>query len=222
MRQQVTIIPADAMIIVDGQPLSFAFAAPSGIHAVQWRGTGGHIEYADGKTLNKDLSGQDDYTAHVASFVALWEIENARLEAEANRPPTLEEAKVSKIIQIDAEISATILAGFDYTVDGQILHFSYDTNDQQNFADTANASTFAKMGIPGVPETVTWNGWNIEKGADGKELSRALVRLTLTPDSFLALYMGGALTHKATQMEIGGQRKAAAENAATIEELESI
>jgi hypothetical protein len=137
-------------------------------------------------------------------------------------PPTLEEARAAKIAAIDAETSAAILAGFDYAIDGRTLHFSYDTHDQQNFADTANAATLAMMGVPGVPGSVTWNGWEIKKDAAGKETARSLVRLSLTPETFLALYMGGALTHKGTQMEIGGTRKAAAEAAATVEELEAI
>lgn len=130
--------------------------------------------------------------------------------------PPLETARADKLARIDAETSAAILAGFDYEIDGQVLHFSYDSNDQQNFADTANASLLSKMGVPGVPASVTWNGWKI----DGE--TRTLARLTLTPDAFLALYMGGALTHKATQMEIGGQRKAAAEAATTIEKVNAI
>ena len=138
------------------------------------------------------------------------------------QPPTLDEAKAVKIRQIDAQTAAAILAGFTYEIDGQALHFSYDTNDQQNFADTANASTLALMGVPGIPDTITWNGWKIEKDGEGKEISRSLVRLNLDPQAFLGLYMGGALTHKATQMEIGGMRKAAVEAAVTTQEVENI
>ena len=143
-------------------------------------------------------------------------------EAAELMKPTLEEARAAKIARIDAETSAAIIAGFDYEVEGRVLHFSYDANDQQNFADTANASLLAKMGVPGVPESVTWNGWEIARDEDGAEVSRSLVRLALTPDTFLTLYMAGALAHKAMRMETGGQRKAAAEVAATIEELEAV
>lgn len=135
--------------------------------------------------------------------------------------PTLEEARSTKIIEIDAETSAAICAGFDYSIDGQMLHFSYDTIDQQNFADTANASTLAKLGVPGIPNSITWNGWQATQDASGAE-QRSLVRLTLTPDSFLTLYMDGALRHKAIQMENGGQRKAAVAGATTVAEIESI
>ncbi|MCC8193899.1 MAG: hypothetical protein LIP28_04560 [Deltaproteobacteria bacterium] len=143
-------------------------------------------------------------------------------EVTAAAPDPLVEARARKIAAIDAETSAAILAGFDHPVHGQILHFSYDALDQQNFADSANAAALAKMGVPGVPESVTWNGWKIEKDEEGREVSRSLVRLTLAPDEFLALYMGGALAHKAAQMETGGARKAAAEAAPTVEALEAV
>ena len=44
---------------------------------------------------------------------------------------TLNELKEEKKAQIDAEASAAILAGFDYTVDGVTYHFSYDAFDQR-------------------------------------------------------------------------------------------
>lgn len=143
-------------------------------------------------------------------------------EYEEAQKPGLNESRAAAIARIDAETAAAVLAGFDHAVGGKTLHFSYDVPDQQNFADTANASLLAKMGVPGVPASVTWNGWEIEKDAGGREISRSLVRLTLDPAAFLALYMGGALAHKAEQMERGGRRKAAAGNAKTIAELEGI
>ncbi len=103
---------------------------------------------------------------------------------------------------IDSETSSSILAGFDYEVDGEILHFSYDSFDQQNFADTANACLMQKSGAENLPATVTWNAYK----KDG-----SLVRLELTADEFLALYAGGALAHKAICMAAGGEKKAALE-----------
>lgn len=113
--------------------------------------------------------------------------ETARRELEA------------KIAQIDSEISQAIQAGFDYAINGETYHFSYDSFDQQNFTDTANACLMLKSGAQGLPETVTWNAYR----ADG-----SLARLTLSADDFLALYAGGALAHKAACMEQGGMRKA--------------
>lgn len=133
-------------------------------------------------------------------------------------PPTLEEVKADAVKKVDNATSAAILAGFDYETDlgtGVIetLHFSYDSFDQQNFADSANVVTLAMSGVEGLPESVTWNAyrnWTTESGGE-------LVRLTLTPATFLELYTVGALTHKSTQMEIGGARKKAVEAAESVE-----
>lgn len=140
--------------------------------------------------------------------------------------PTLDEAKAAKIAAIDAQTSSAILAGFDYEIDAgtgttEALHFSYDSFDQQNFADSATLALLSLGVSPmaeSLPTSVTWNAyrdWTPEKGGE-------LVRLTLDPEAFLSLYVGGALTHKAAKMEEGGRRKAAVDAAMTLEEVEAI
>lgn len=131
-------------------------------------------------------------------------------------PPTLAEAKEQAMARIDADTSARILAGFEFQPEGQPepLHFAYDLFDQQNFADAANAALLAQAGTPGVPESVAWNAYRRDSGE--------LVRLTLTPAQFLALYVAGALAHKATCMEEGGTKKAAVEAAATADEVAAV
>lgn len=131
--------------------------------------------------------------------------------------PTLEEAKASKLTVIERQTSAAILAGFNYTMNGESLHFSYDSFDQQNFADSANVAMLTQSGVDGLPTAVTWNAyrdWNPEQGGE-------LVRLTLTAAQFLELYTAGALAHKAAKMEAGGLRKAAVEAAQTVDEVEA-
>jgi len=132
--------------------------------------------------------------------------------------PTFEEIKTAALSRIDSATSAAILAGFEYTIDGESLHFSYDSFDQQNFADSANVATLSLSGIEGLPQSVTWNAYRHYTLETGGEL----IRLTLDPQAFLALYTSGALAHKAAQMEIGGQRKTAVEVAKTVEEIETL
>ena len=127
--------------------------------------------------------------------------------------PTLAEIKARKLAAIDAETSAVILAGFYYTINGTSYHFSYDSFDQQNFSDTANMCQLALAGTPGLPTSVVWNSYL----PDG-----TLVQQTFDAQTFLALYTAGAMQHKATQMTIGGQRKAKVWAAQTKEEVEAI
>ena len=148
-------------------------------------------------------------------------------EAAATAPPELSEmelllrAQAAKIVSIDAETAAAITAGFFYVVDGITYHFSYDTFDQQNFADTANVALLSQMGGQGLPESVAWNAY--KNWQDGKG---ELVRLTFTAETFLALYTAGAVAHQAARMAEGGSRKeavaAAVARGATVEELEAI
>lgn len=126
---------------------------------------------------------------------------------------SLEELKADKVIQIDSETSAAILAGFEYNIDGTSYHFSYDSFDQQNFSDTANMCQLALSGVEGLPSTVTWNSY-LEDGT--------LVQQEFDAQTFLKLYTSGAMVHKATQMTIGGQRKAAVQLASNKEELDNI
>lgn len=139
--------------------------------------------------------------------------ENNKFIIKAIPEPSLEELKEQKIRQIDAETSAAILAGFDYTINGTSYHFSYDSFDQQNFSDTANMCQLAIAGTEGIPASVVWNSY-LEDGT--------LVQQTFDAQSFLALYTAGAMQHKATQMTIGGQRKAKVWAAQTKEEIEAI
>ena len=141
----------------------------------------------------------------------------------------LEQVKNDARLRIDAETSGAILAGFDYSIDAgtgtsEVLHFSYDSFDQQNFADTANMALL-NLTMPAsldgdtmVPTSVTWNAYRNYTPQTGGEL----VRLTFDAAGFLALYTGGALAHKAAQMEAGGRRKAAVEAAATAADIEAV
>lgn len=153
--------------------------------------------------------------------VARWKEAATTAQPELSEMELLLRAQATKIVSIDAETAAAITAGFFYVVEGITYHFSYDTFDQQNFADTANVALLSQMGGQGLPESVAWNAY--KNWQDGKG---ELVRLTFTAETFLALYTAGAVAHKAARMAEGGSRKeavaAAVARGATIEELEAI
>lgn len=219
----VTVVPDDNLIIVDGKALVFPFDAPTNMHALQWLGDGGHTEWTDGP--NEPLAAED-YDGQVAPYVALWEGEKKRLEAEAAAAEevynSLENVKARKLVTIDAETSAAILAGFECeatppdTGTPELLHFSYDEFDQQNFADAAVSMQLATASGD-IPTSTPWNAYR-NHTADSKG---ELVILQLTAETFLPIY-AAALNHKATKMAEGGQRKAAVATAQTVEEVDAI
>ena len=100
MKNQVTIVPDDKLIIVDGEALIFDWQIhDTNIHAIQWKSEKGHVEYED-ETINQPAN----YETDVAPYVALFEAEKDRLEEEANRPPTPEELKQRRITEIKREL----------------------------------------------------------------------------------------------------------------------
>ena len=77
---RVTVVPPDRLIMVDGVPCVFDYDAPANMHALQWGGESGHIEWTDGP--NQALT-KEDYEKQVAPYVALWQAEQDRLTEEA-------------------------------------------------------------------------------------------------------------------------------------------
>lgn len=206
-------------------PADSTFTAPLDVkegYAVCWNGE--TWEYIEDHRQKRDIGGvpiegtgtaywmPDDTWQSPARYMK--ELGPLPDEALLKRPEkSLEELKTDKVFQIDTETSAAILAGFDYIINGTSYHFSYDSFDQQNFSDTANMCQLALAGTKGLPSSVVWNSY-LEDGT--------LVQQTFDAQSFLALYTAGAMAHKATQMTIGGQRKAAVQLAQTKEELDAI
>ena len=160
------------------------------------------------------------------SEVSAWRNGNEEhffMEPEEQAPtPTLDEVKARKLAAIDAETSAAIMAGFECEVTPpdtgtpELLHFSYDEFDQQNFADAAISMQLASAS-GGIPTTTPWNAYR-NHTADSKG---ELVILQLTAETFLPIY-AAALNHKAAKMAEGGRRKAAVAAAQTVEDVEAI
>ena len=224
MKTHVTVIPSDGIVSVDGEVLFLDSITSETFHALQWHDGAGHVEPGHG--LPNEALSSDDYTGRVAPFVALWEEEKERLTAEAAAAEeaynSLENVKARKLAAIDAETSAAILAGFECeatppdTGTPELLHFSYDEFDQQNFADAALSMQLVTTSGD-IPTATPWNAYRGHT-ADSKG---ELVILHLTAETFLPIY-AAALNHKAAQMAIGGQRKAAVAAAQTVEDVEAI
>lgn len=224
MKNQVVVVAPDNIIIVDGEGLKFDFERPENLWAIQWHNGAGHIEYNDSDHTNKAI---ESYEQDVQPYVALWEDEKARLEAEQAKAEaeynSFENVKARAITAIDSATSAAILAGFDYEADPgtgtpEKLHFSYDSFDQINFNSAANIATMSLSGVEGLPTSVVWNAYRDYTPETGGEL----VRIEFSAGEFLSLYSAGAMVHKATCMEVGGQRKAQIEAAETAEAVQAL
>lgn len=93
---RVTVVPEDKLIIVDGEPIVFdsPFPAPSSLHALQWNGVGGHIEWTDDDNWTLEA---EAYEEEVAPYVALWQAEKARREKAAA------EAEAARLAEYNGE-----------------------------------------------------------------------------------------------------------------------
>ena len=132
---KVSIIPSDKTIIVDGQALTFDYDIDPTIHALQWDGDSGEIEYNDDGIANEQFT---DSTL-VDTLVSAYEDEVERLEAEAqavvDEAEALEAAKTyadHRRARYDDELPMrdqfdAILKGFNQLrLDGQDLPADLD------------------------------------------------------------------------------------------------
>lgn len=96
---RVTVVPADRLVIVDGQALTFDFNAPERMHALQWDGKQGHIEWLGygHEPPRNELLTADIYADQVAPYVKMWEEEKARLEQAAA------EAEAARLAEFNSE-----------------------------------------------------------------------------------------------------------------------
>lgn len=96
---RVTAVPADRLIIVDGYALCFEYAAPDGMHALQWDGEKGHIEWqgSEENPPHNEVLDADSYADLVAPYVKAWEEEKARQEQAAA------EAEAARLAEYNSE-----------------------------------------------------------------------------------------------------------------------
>ena len=115
----VTVVPADKLIIVDDEAIVFdaPFVAPENMHALQWSGTSGHIEWEDDYNWILEPEAYED---EVAPYVALWQAEKARREkaaAEEEAARALPDAKAIKQAEIQSGYDAALAASLTMPAD---------------------------------------------------------------------------------------------------------
>lgn len=80
---RLTIIKSDNMVYIDGKPLKIDCSSlPDNIHALQWDGNNGWIEYVGHREPNLEISDISDYQ----SFIDAWKAEDERLKSFVPSP----------------------------------------------------------------------------------------------------------------------------------------
>lgn len=104
---RLTVIPSDRTILLDGVPLTFDFAADANIHAIQWYGDYGTIEYAMGEPLH--------FTdpAVVQPYAAAHAAEQVRITAAAISAANTTEALAATAQA--AQLAADVIAAKAYS-----------------------------------------------------------------------------------------------------------
>lgn len=142
MEKDVTIVPVDNVILVNGIHLQLDFKPIEGheqVHAIQWHDGKGVIEFSD-------YTGRDaDYETDVAPYVALWEAEKARLDAEA----AAKEAEYNKLENVISRKLGELNAKLEETKTSSAAHITSSTGY------VVNANTTAKQNIDGLITAMT-------------------------------------------------------------------
>lgn len=138
----VTVVPVDNVILVNNVPLQFDYKPIEGheqVHAIQWHSGKGVLEFAD-------YSGRDaDYETDVAPYVALWEAEKARLDAEA----AAKKAEYNRLENVVARKLDELNAKLEETKTSSAAHITSSTGY------VVNANTTAKQNIDGLITAMT-------------------------------------------------------------------
>jgi hypothetical protein len=106
---KVTIIPTDGVVQVDGRAIKLDLTdMQPNIHAVQWDGTTGHVEYNDGSP-NALIDNLADFQPWLTRWYAARAIEDA-----PPPPPTPEQIQASLTAAMDRHIDGVARAkGYD-------------------------------------------------------------------------------------------------------------
>lgn len=133
----VTVVPVDTVILVNNVPLQFDYKPIEGheqVHAIQWHDGKGVLEFTD-------YSGRDaDYEIDVAPYVALWESEKARLDAEA----AAAEAEYNKLENVISRKLDELNVKLEETKASSAAHITSSTGY------VVNANSTAKTNVDGL------------------------------------------------------------------------
>lgn len=135
MKEHVTVIPEDQIIIVDGVALQSEFEAHIvDLRALQWHDGKGELEIVnDGKISNVAIK---SYTNEVKLYVDIWQ---AKYD-EINTPyiPTIEEVKAAKLAEINSACDDILNAAVLSYPNTEILTFDQQTVEAKAYIANGN------------------------------------------------------------------------------------
>ena len=164
----------------------------------------------------------ESYEEKNGVWTQVWTLEPIVHTDEEIRQKLLQE-KEKLIVNVDNDTSSKISSGFFCEVtppdtnEPESLFFSYDSFDQQNFADAAIVILNTLQTQSSDTLKQSWNAYRNHTD----DYKGDLVVLDLTPATFLPIYQA-ACTHKATVMTEGSVIKEKIRNASSLEELKEL
>ena len=108
-KPRVVVVPSDNLIVVNGEALRFSFDHHKNLHAIQWDGQQGHMEWEDDFNWPLPAADTTAFEDEVAPYVALWQAEKERLELESAARATEEaEAEAARLAEYNSTAARAI------------------------------------------------------------------------------------------------------------------
>lgn len=195
----VTIIPSDNTVILDGRAVQVDLSAINKAYRA--------IRYSDG-VGSIETSGDNIPISNMTSFQFAIEAATAKMaELDAPITSTLDEAQRWKRAAIDDALAQKLERGMEYPP-GSKRMLQIGERDQDRIGNMAIAAMAAKMGLIQWPANTVW------RMADNQPLALA------TPDAMIALAMA-AMARVNVMRKAAWAHKDAIAALATQEQLES-
>jgi len=110
MDRQITVIPSDGTIAVNGNVLLFSPFQEGDIHAIQWNAGEGHIEYVGASQPNLRIKGEAAWSKYIKNHAERWQ----QTWEEMHKPPSLQEAKESARAKLKSFRQQIEASGFTF------------------------------------------------------------------------------------------------------------
>jgi Domain of unknown function (DUF4376) len=131
---QVTIVRNDNAVYLDGRRFAVDCSAlPANVHAVQWDGAHGTVEYVNAGVINPDDFRTNDLIVDFTPYQALLAVaQTAAAALDSPPPPTLAAAIADKQAQVQNQFLIRAAMPISYAVGGTTYQWDADGEAIQN------------------------------------------------------------------------------------------